>query len=203
MAFNYCSANEVFGYGNDAGNSTDPVNQAAFMEEKIIPAVSRAIDRYCGQAFSLETYTDLILRAVVDPDGVLTVYPPCPTMAEPTAAEYRAGNSASWLSLGGGTVDIEEQPHGCVLRWLGLSLLDIRFGRIQVKTSFTGGYADMSAMPDDLRLAAMGLCWYEFKRREAVQDKTAIPELGMVIIPGSWPANYRRTLDHFKKMAAS
>jgi hypothetical protein len=202
MAFDYCTAYEVFALGNDAGNSIDPVNQAGVMEEQIIPAVSRAIDRYCGLFFSAETYTNYVLRGVVDKDGVLTAYPPVPTMTDPTA-EYRAGNSASWLSISGATVDVEEKPHGCVVRWLGFDLSLIRFSRIQVRASFTGGYADINALPDDLRLACQGICWYEFKRREAVQDRTAIPELGMVIIPGQWPSNYRKMLDHFRKVVAS
>lgn len=202
MAFDYCTAREAFDYGNDAGNSVDPVNQAGYMESIIVPAVSRAIDTYCCQFFSAETYTDTVLRGVVDKDGVLTAYPPVPTMAEPTIAEYRAGNSANYLSIGG-TVDVEEKKSGCILRWLGADYSAIRFGRIQVRATFTGGYADVNALPADLRLAAIGLCWYEFKRRETVTDRTAIPELGMVIIPGTWPANYRRTLDHFRKVVAS
>lgn len=200
MAFDYCTAAEVFAYGNSAGQSTDPVNESAFMATKIIPSLSRMIDNYCEQAFSLATYTDKILKGVVDADGVLTCYPSVPTMTTPTATEYRYGNLANWLSLSG--ADVIEQNHGCIVRFLGGSLLAIRGKRIQVRMSYEGGYADLASLPEDLRGAARGLAWYEFQRRSAPMDQSAIPELGVVIIPGNWPANYRRVLDDYRKVIA-
>lgn len=198
--FNYCTVQDAFQYGNSAGSSTDPVNEQAFMAARIIPQVSRAIDRYCQQFFSMDTYTAQVLKAVVDRDGVLSCYPSVPTMSAPTSTEYRSGNSATWLSLSG--ADVEESIHGCTVRFLGQDFSGIRLQRIQVRMSYTGGYADISALPDDLRGAAYQLCWYEFQRRSATQDQTAIPELGITIIPGSWPANIRRTLDHYRKVIA-
>ena len=133
---------------------------------------------------------------VLDVDGVLTCYPSVPTMTTPTDTEYRAGNSATWLSISG--ADVYEQNHGCIVRFLGLSLLAIRGKRIQVRMSYQGGWADLETFPDELRGAARELAWWTFQRRSAPMDQTALPDLGVLIIPGSWPANIRRTLDNYK-----
>lgn len=199
MAFDYCTVREAFDYGNNEGNATNPVNEAGVMA-RCVTAVSRAIDNRCHQNFSSETYTEQVLHGVVDTDGTLTCYPPVPTMSAPSVAEYRAGNGATWLSLGGATIDIEEANHGATVRFLGLDLSAIRFGRIQVRLSYSGGYADLAALPADLRWAAQALAWFEYKRREATQDQTAIPELGIITIPGQWPANVRQILDDYTKV---
>jgi hypothetical protein len=199
VAFDYCTAAQVFAYGNSAGNATDPVNEPALMAQ-ICTAVSRAIDSLCDQAFSLETYADQRLTGTIDRDGVLSAHPPVPVMATPTAASYRVGADLTWQTLTLTDVDIDARPHGAVVRFLGNNLLASRFQRVSVRMSYQGGYADASALPADLAWAARAAAWFEYKRRTAPMDQAAIPEMGIVTVPGNWPPFVLRKLDPFRKM---
>lgn len=198
MAFDYCTAADAFSYGNSAGNATDPVNEAAVMAQ-LVTAVSRAIDGYCEQQFSRETYTLQRLRGVVDRYGVLTAYPPVPTMATPTVAEYRTGSTTVWSSLDSATIDIIERPTGSEVRWMG-DYSTLRFDRIDVRLSYVGGYASPDDMPADLVWAAAALSWLTFQRRSAPMDTTAMPELGIVVRPGIWPDDIKALLNRYKKV---
>lgn len=183
-AFDYTTPAEAFAYGGSAGAGTDPINEQAAMAG-LVTSVSRAIDQACRQTLYLNTYTDERYRATIDREGVLTVALPVPTASAITSASYRIGTS--WLSPVLADADIEAHPHGCVVRFLSSGLLAYRGNTIPVKLSYTGGYASAAAMPADLRLAAQAAAWYEFQRRYAPQDKTAMPAMGVVVIPGSWP----------------
>ena len=199
MTFDYCTAAEAFAYGGSAGTATDPVNEAAVMAQ-VVTAVSRQIDGWCEQAFSQASYTSQVLRGVVDVDGVLTCYPPVPVMDAPSAAVYRYGAFASWLPLTVTDADVEEAPYGCTVRFLGASALALRGIRISIQLTYQGGYADAAALPSDLAWVARALSWLTFQRRSAPMDATAMPELGIVINPGVWPADIRQTLGHYKKV---
>lgn len=201
MAFDYTTPTEAFDYGNSAGTATDPVNEAGVMA-RCVTGVSRAIDAWCHQAFSAETYTDAKLTGVVDRDGVLNVYPSVPVMSAPTAAAYRYGASSVWLSLDLANLDIIEASHGCTVRFLGQDFTALRFHRIQVQMSYSGGYADLTALPSDLRWYATALSWLTYQRRTAPMDRTAIPELGVVINPGAWPVDIRQGLRRYMKVVA-
>jgi hypothetical protein len=197
--FDYCAPTDAFSYGNSAGTATDPVNEAAVMQQ-VVTAVSRAIDGYCGQVFYEQAYSAQVLRGVVDADGVLTCAPPVPVMDVPTVAEYRYGASTSWLPLTVADADVEEQPHGCTVRFLGSNFLVLRAARIQVRLTYQGGYANVEALPSDLAWCAQALSWLTYQRRSAPMDSTAMPELGIVINPGVWPADIRQTLNRYKKV---
>lgn len=199
MAFDYCTASEAFAYGGSAGNGTDPINEAAVMAE-VVTAASRAIDRYCHQSFSTETYTDQRLRARIDQDGVLTCYPPVPTLTTPTAAAYRVGNALTWTALDLSSIDIETHPHGSVVRFLTPNLVAYRTQRSYVQLSYTGGYANRAALPDDLAWAARAVAWYEYQRRSAPLDQTAMPSMGIVVIPGDWPRHITSKLTDYVKV---
>lgn len=200
MAFDYCTPADVFDYGNTKGNSTDPIDARAWVG-RLITSVSRAIDARCMQAFSQESYVDLPHVAQIDAAGVLTISPACPVMAAPTAAAYRIGAATGWQTLTLADVEVTEAPHGAVVRFLGNDLLAMRFkGRITVRASYVGGYANLDALPQDLRLAAIAATWYEYTRRSAMQDTTAMPEMGIVIVPGDWPKNIRQLLADYAKV---
>ena len=201
MAFDYCSASEAFAYGASAGNSVDPVDEAAVMAE-IVTAASRAVDTYCQQEFSTTAYTLRRLRAKVDADGILTVAVPAPTITALTAMEYRPAGAADWLSSGG-TLDAEEHTHGAIVRALGVSFLAYRARRVDVRLTYTGGYANAAAMPDDLRWATRAAAWYEFQRRSAPMDRTAMPSMGIVVIPGDWPKHITERLRRYVRVTAS
>ena len=190
MAFDYTTSANVFSFGGSAGTATDPVNEATVMAS-LVTAMSRAIDTYCSQAFSLTTYTLESYRALVDQEGVLTCYPPVPTMTTPTAADWRPGRSSSWTALDTSRLDVETNPFGCVVRTLDSSYLSWRGARVQLRLSYSGGWANLAAVPADFEWAMRALCWWAYQKRSAPQDTTAIPDLGVLIVPGTWPPYIR------------
>ena len=198
-AFDYTTVPAAFAYGGIAGTATDPVNEATVMAG-LVTAASRAIDRHCQQRFSQESYSGQVLRGVVDADGVLICYPPVPTMSAPTSAAYRAGGTATWQALP--SLDVETANHGCTVRALGLDLSALRFQRVQVQLSYTGGWASSDALPDEFATAATALAWWLYQKRSAPQEKTAIPELGVLIIPGNWPGWLRDMLAPYVRVTA-
>lgn len=189
-AFDYTTAANVFAYGNSAGTATDPVSEAAVMASAIT-GMSRAIDQYCNQTFYQQAYTNEALRAVVDVEGVLTCYPAVPTMSVPTAASYRRGASSSWVTLDTTLLDVENNTFGCVVRTLDQTFLSQRGQRLLLRLSFTGGWADLAAVPSDFEWAMRALCWWAYQKRSAPSEKTAIPEMGVLIIPGNWPSHIK------------
>ena len=185
MAFDYTTAQDVFAYGNSAGTATDPINEAALMAD-LITGMSRSIDTYCNQQFSLATYSSQVLSALIDSDGILTCYPPVPTISAITAADWRQGLSPTHTTLSISALDIEEHAFGCVVRSAG-NYLRYRGGRISMRLSYTGGWANLAAVPSDFEWAMRCLCWWAYQKRSAPTEQTAIPELGVLVIPGNWP----------------
>lgn len=194
MAFDYTSATNVFNYLNSAGTSTDPVNEASEMA-RLVTGMSRAIDTYCNQAFSTATYTNEVLRAVVDVEGVLTCYPAVPTMSTPTAAALRQGSN--WGALDTAQLDVEENPFGCVVRTLGQDFSTQRGGRLRVRLSYTGGWANLAAVPSDFSWAMDALCAWAYQKRTAPIDRTAIPEFGVLVIPSNWPGHIKQMFRNY------
>jgi hypothetical protein len=188
--FDYTTPSDVFAYGNSAGTATDPVNESAIMAD-LVTGMSRAIDAYCGQALSVATYAAQTCRALVDRDGVLSCYPPVPTMAVPTAADWRTAKSSNWTALSSSNLDIEINSFGCVCRVLNGSYLGWRGTRVQMRLSYTGGWASLAAVPPDFEWAMRSLCWWAYQKRSAPSDRTAIPDLGVLIIPGNWPPHIK------------
>ncbi len=169
-------------YGNTTGTADD-----ALLPD-LVTGYSRQVDAYCRQSFGYAAYTDWIGRGSVDRDGVLMVYPPVPTLATPTAAAFRAGNLATWTDLTLSQLDVETANHGSIVRLLGSDYTTYRNHRLQVRLTFTGGWADLDAVPADFELAVRRLVWWGYKLREAPMSKTAMPALGQVVIPPSgWP----------------
>lgn len=199
MAIDYCSADEAFAYGGSAGASVDPIDERGVMAE-IVTAASRAIDSHCRQAFSRETYAGQRLRGVIDADGVLVCSPPLPTIVSLSALEYRVAPATAWLSAPLADVDVEETGHGCTVRWLSAGLTASRGRRVDVRLSYTGGYASRDELPADLRWAARAVAWYEYQRRSAPLDKTAIQSMGIVVIPGDWPKHITSRLAPYAKV---
>ena len=190
MAFDYTMPDDVFAYGNSVGTSTDPVDEPALMAE-LVTGYSRAIDQYCNQAFSAETYADQELRALVDAEGVLTCYPKVPTMAAPSAAGYRRGSSSAWVDLSPSALDVEQNTFGCVVRMLDQDFSGQRGQRLLMRLTYTGGYANLAALPNDFEWAMRALCWWAYQKRSAPADRTAIPEMGIVIVPSNWPPHIK------------
>lgn len=196
MAFDYTTSANVFAYLNSAGTATDPINEGAEMG-RLVTGMSRAVDQWCNQAFSLATYASEVLRAVVDVEGVLTSYPAVPTMSAPTAAAYRLARSSSWVDLDTSLLDVELNTFGCVVRTLNQNYSTWRGARLQMRLSFTGGYADLAAMPADFTWAMDALCGWAYQKRSAPIDATAAPAFGQLFIPSNWPGHIKQMLRNY------
>jgi hypothetical protein len=195
----YTSRDNVKAYGN---TSTVTAGADALLDD-LVTALSRQLDTYCCQVFAQQTYTSQVRKAAIDRDGLLLCWPAVPTMSTPTAAQWKPGNSMTWYDLNittDGAVEVEEQRSGCVLRFLGNNLATYRAAaRIQVRLSYTGGWETLDDVPEDFEYLARRLVWWAFKKRDAPIDKTAMPQLGQLIIPSNWPADLREGFSPWKK----
>lgn len=201
MAFDYTTPTNVFNYLNSAGTGTDPVNEAAEMA-LLVTGMSRAVDQWCNQQFSTASYSGQELRAVVDVEGVLTCYPAVPTMSAPTAAAYRQARSSSWIDLSTAQIDVEENAFGCVVRTLDQNFSQWRGARLQMRLSYTGGYANLAALPTDFVWAMDALCGWAYQKRVAPIDATAAPAFGQLYIPSNWPGHIKQMFGNYKRWVA-
>lgn len=201
MAFDYTTPTNVFNYLNSAGTATDPVNEGAEMQ-RLVTGMSRAVDQWCNQQFSIATYVLQELRARVDVEGVLTCYPAVPVMSTPTAADYRQARSSNWVPLSTTQIDIEENTFGCVVRTLDQAFSSLRGVRLQMRLSYTGGYADLAALPADLSWAMDALCGWAYQKRSAPIDATAAPAFGQLYIPSNWPGHIKQMFGNYKRWVA-
>lgn len=194
MAIGYTSFDRVKLYGDVRATGSD-----ALIAE-LIAAYSRAMDNECNMAFSESTYTDVVQRAVIDRDGTLTTYTNTPTIRSISSIAYRAGASSAWQALPTSSLDIEEADHGCVIRVLDTSLSGVRGQRARVQLSYVGGWADLTEVPADFEILARRLVWWAFKLREAPMEKTAIPQLGIVVVPQAWPPDVKQGLRNYRRV---
>jgi predicted membrane-bound mannosyltransferase len=196
---NYATAAAVFAYGDV---QTPTVAQTAVMNT-VIPAVSRAVDTWLNQTFAQQSYSAVVYRAQIDPDGILQVWLPCPDASAFTAMAWKLGTSMTWNVLAvtaTTTYEIEPSDSGARLRVLSPTLLAYRGQRVQMRLSYTGGWADAN-IPQDFAWYAQRLCWVEFKKRETAEvGKTAIPEMGIVIVPQAWPADVKAGLSSYRRV---
>lgn len=162
----------------------------------LVPAMSRAIDTYCNQVFYQQSYTQQVLRALVDSEGVLTAYPPVPTMSAPTAAQARLGATLTWIDLTASQLDVEDNSFGCVVRYLNTTYLAYRGLRLQMRLTYSGGYANLAALPLDFEWAMRALCWWAYQKRVAPTDPT-LTDFGQLIVPGKWPPHIKELFRNY------
>lgn len=201
MAFDYTTPANVFAYLNSAGTGNDPINETAEMQ-RLVTGMSRAVDQWCNQAFSITSYSAQELRAVVDVEGTLTCYPPVPTMSAPTLADYRQARSSSWVSLGTALIDVEENTFGCVVRTLDQNFSQWRGARLHMRLTYTGGYANLAALPSDLSWAMDALCGWAYQKRSGPIDATAAPAFGQLFLPSNWPGHIKTMLSNYRRWVA-
>jgi hypothetical protein len=194
MAFDYTTPTNVFAYLGSAGTGNDPVNEATEMQ-RLVTGMSRAVDQWCNQAFSLATYSAQTLRAVVDVEGVLTAYPAVPTMSAPTIAEW---GSRIYTPIDLTTIAVAEAPGGATVRVFG-SYGALRGQRLNLRLSYTGGYANLAALPADLTWAVDALCAWAYQKRSAPIDATAAPAFGQLYIPSNWPGHIKTMLSNYRR----
>jgi len=183
------------------GNVLNPSADDTTLMGSIVSAVSRMLDNWLNQVFAQQTYTAEVYRAQIDTDGILQCWPACPTMAAPSAIAWKRAFDTSWNDISGATVEIDTSNSGSQFRVLNPNLLLYRGARVQLRLSFVGGWSSLGAVPPAFEWGARRAAWIEYKKRDqADMGRTAIPELGVVITPGEWPADLKRTFANYKRV---
>lgn len=181
--------------------STSPSTAESTLVGQIVAGVSRQIDNWLNQVFAQQSYTAQVLRAQIDPDGILQCWPAVPTMSAPTSVAWKRAFDVSWNDISSATVEIDQTNSGCQLRVLSPNLGLYRGNRVQMRLTYTGGWASLNDVPSAFELGARRACVIEYKKRDqADMGKTAIPELGVVITPSAWPADIKRIFESYRRV---
>lgn len=187
--FDYTTAANVFAYGQPNGS---PSAAETPLMASLVTSISRTLDNFCNQTFYQVVQSQQVNRAQVDVDGILLAWPACPVVSSLTAADVKAASATSWnsIALTTGYSELYATPSGAQIRFLG-NYLAYRGSRPQVRLSYTGGWANLAAVPADFEWATRILCWWEYKKREAPISTMGNPSLGVVIVPADWPSHIK------------
>lgn len=194
----YTDAESVFAYGrvlNPTANEEAVVNT-------LITAASRYVDNQCSQNFSFTSYTNKMYTPRIDVEGTLILYLPCPVVTSLTSITIRAGNVPLTQPINflgtGAQYDIIENEFGSKVLVYGFSMVPYRNTILRAYVTWSGGWTALNQIPSDFSKMMTQLVWYNFKQREAPFDRTAIPEMGIITLPGSVPPNVLDTMKKFK-----
>jgi hypothetical protein len=161
----------------------------------LITAYSAQVDSHCQQVFGEATYTNQRLPALVDPDGSLFCRPAVPSISTITAAAWRVRTSATWNVLDTADLDTCEAKSGCTVTVLETGYSSYTTKRLEIRLSYTGGWTNLAAVPKDFEIAVRRLVYWAYKLREVPIAKTAMPDMGQIVIPPSgWPKDIRAAL---------
>lgn len=166
---------------------------------QMIAAYSAVVESELGNRFSGATYTDQINRAQIDSDGLLTVILPVPQVTALSALSWKPGKSLTWTPLTAANAEIDNRQHCTVIRALGSDLSAYRGNRVQAKLTYVGGWATLAEVPADFEILVRRLVWWAYKKRDAPMEKTAYPEVGVVVIPSAWPPDVLKGLSHYRR----
>jgi len=192
MAFDYTTLASVKTLGPITGTADDALLAS------IITAYSREVDKVCRQVFSQTTYTDAIYPAKVDAHGLLNVWLPVPTVTL-SAAAYRDIRVETWNTLQTTDAYTEDRIYGAWVLFRAPLLPGLRAARVQAQLTYTGGWANLAAVPADFELLVRRLVWWAYKKKDAPVEKIGMPDMGILITPTDWPADIRRGLDYYTR----
>lgn len=198
--FDYTTTARVFEYGNTLGTATSPVNEASVMA-RLITAASREIDRWCQQNFSVDTYTNRQAVAVrIDREGLPMVWVDSPTITTLVAVSFRLGASTTTLPATLTNAETTDAAHGA-----SIALYNEHYGAYRAQTvkayvSYTGGYANLAALPNDFVYAMDALCWWLYQKRMSAVDPQAMPDSGIVYPSQSWPRFVREMFAPYRRV---
>lgn len=167
--------------------------------EGLITACSRAVDQHCRQRFGRRTAVGERCVGAVDPYGKLTIWPEAPSVVSLSAVSLRHPRWSGTTAVTPGDLWWEDQECGAVIRSDRASWGSYRDGRLHVTLSGELGWQE-SEIPADFELQVRKLVFWAAKRRETSAEKTAIPELGVVIIPQAWPPDIKNGLKPYVRV---
>jgi hypothetical protein len=192
----YTSVENVKRY-NPADGTTDDVLFA-----ELVTAYSQQVDDYCQMTFGRATYDSVVMPSTavkIDADGLLRVHLPVPTIVSLDSLAWKLGTSTTWITLDLAGAELEDRPDGSLIRVLTPTFKTYRGQRVQARVSYVGGWEDLAAVPAGFELNTRRLVFWGYKKREAVQEKTAMPEMGIVVYPSDWPPDIKRGYANYKR----
>lgn len=166
----------------------------------LVTAASRMVDEFCEQVFYRRTITAERCTAVVTPEGRLRVVAKAPTITAISALSFRPAGQDDWQVVWPDELEWVDKKPGAAIETTRRGYKRVRGGRIEARLSATLGWT-ADEIPADFEMAVRRLVYASYKRRETPEDKTAIPELGMVIIPQAWPPDVKVNLQPYKQVA--
>lgn len=167
--------------------------------EGLITACSRMVDQHCQQGFGRRTLDSEACAGAVDAYGRLSVWVPAPSVVEVTGLTFRSPARPGVVTVPAADLWWDDQPCGVVLRTDSLSWGHYRGGRLSCRLSGVVGWLE-SEIPADFELQVRKLVFWAYKRRETAAEKTAIPDLGVVIIPQAWPPDIKDGLKDYVRV---
>lgn len=202
MTISYTTAQDVFNYGE----VFTPTVAATAEMESIISAVSRKADKICTQKFSYTTYTKQMLRPRIDVEGTFIVFLPCVNVTSMTEVTLRIGNNPVTQTLNflssGIQYDIESYSFGSRLFVYGFAFTAYRESIMRAYVTYAGGWSTIADIPEDFQFAINRWAWYAYKQRESPFDRTAVPEMGIITLPGTTPPDITEVLNRYTWMGA-
>jgi hypothetical protein len=163
----------------------------------LITSASRAIDRKCTGVpdpdavdyFKLEPKTGELLNGIINNAGNILVYPHKPLITLVSSFEYRLRPFDPWESVDVGRIAVDgkrAEAYPQTVKYLST--------RCQVRISYTGGFAALSAdLPSDLIEAATVLAIRYYKEAETgLSDAIGVAELATMVYTKAIPV---RVLD--------
>jgi len=194
----------------------DTTNDTTLITQQISEA-SRQFDKKTRQTLGNANYVQAPVYSVLDAKyGDLLCFPNCPAVGVITAGRWALPSAVpTWNALSApqlAAVQVANNPRGAVVAFPGFAGAVGGFagvsgaGVLMLQLTYVGGYTAWGTtpgvgiappIPDDLEGACKRLVWWTYKKRDAPMDKTAIPELGVVTVPGGWPAEVMDTLKQY------
>lgn len=165
----------------------------------LITACSAMVDEHCRQGFGRRTLASQPCVGAVDVHGRLSVWVPAPSVASVTALTFRHPARSGVAEVPASDLWWDDQACGAVIRTDSVGWGSYREGRLSCRLSAVVGWEE-AEIPADFELQIRKLVFWAYKRRETAAEKTAIPELGVVIIPQAWPPDIKDGLKDYVRV---
>lgn len=167
--------------------------------EGLITACSAMVDEHCRQGFRRRTLVSEPCVGAVDAHGRLSIWAPAPAVVSVSSLTFRHPARSGVVEVPVSDLWWDDQACGAVIRTDSVRWGAYREGRLACRLSAVVGWAE-AEIPADFELQVRKLVVWAYKRRETAAEKTAIPELGVVIIPQAWPPDIKDGLKDYVRV---
>lgn len=206
MAEVLCELKDVLMEGDMS--EEDAGSDASNVLTDYISAFSSAIVQYCSFSFESKTITDIEVMApsiMIGMDGSLYAFLRYANIRSVASFQWRMTPLVPYETIDTERVlcfpaeDVNEMSG--VIRVLGDWLpfrTSLATSLLQAKITANVGFTEI---PGPIKKACARLVWWSYKQRDTPpQGKTAIPSLGVLVIPDAWPNSAIALLQPYKNV---